>query len=69
MLKHTDILQKLTAEQKIALAASLKSLTEPQYAAVGIPALRYSGTHRANAAAGYPLPSFSARRCMKGASR
>lgn len=60
MLKHTDILQKLTAEQKIALTASLKSLTEPQYAAAGIPALRYSGTHRANAAAGYPLPSFSA---------
>ena len=60
MLKHTDILNKLTVEQKIALAASLKSLTEPQYAAAGIPLLHYSGTHRANAAAGYPLPPFSA---------
>ena len=60
MLKHTEILKKLTVEQKIALASSLKSLTEAQYAAAGIPLLHYSGTHRANAAAGYPLPAFSA---------
>ena len=37
MLKHADIIEKLTAEQKTALAASLDALSDPRLQEAGIP--------------------------------
>ena len=59
-MKYEEIIAKLTDEQKLSLAASLKSLADPAFAEAGIPALRYIGPHRANARCGYVLPSYAA---------
>ena len=60
MIKHREIIEKLTLEQKTALLASLKALANPEYAEAGIPCVRYSGSGRMNARCGNPLPSFAA---------
>ena len=60
MLKHIEIIQKMTDEQKLALAASVKSLALPEYAALGIPGVRHSGPNRVNAAMGNEFPPFQA---------
>ena len=57
MLKHDDILRQLTAEQKLALAASVGALEESQYSAMGIPRV-HAGRMEEGAAEG--LPTFSA---------
>ena len=60
MLKHIEIIQKMTDEQKLALAASVKSLALPEYAALGIPGVRHSGPNRVNAAMRNEFPPFQA---------
>ncbi len=60
MLKNEAIIQKLTTEQKISLAASLKTLSSPDFKAEGIPAVRYTGPKRINASCRFALPSFNA---------
>ena len=58
MMKYREIVEQLTTEQKLALAASLKSLASQDLAAAGVPQVRYSGPHRMNARCGYALPSY-----------
>lgn len=60
MIKYKDIIDRLTDEQKLALAASLKSLALPEFAAYGIPALHHAGPHRLNASLGNLFPPYSA---------
>ena len=59
-MKNREIVEQLTTEQKLTLAASVKALAEGDFSAVGIPAFRYSGPHRMNARCGNVLPSFAA---------
>ena len=60
-MKNREIVEQLTTEQKLTLAASVKALAEGDFSAVGIPAFRYSGPHRMNARCGNVLPSFAAQ--------
>lgn len=58
MIQYKDIIDRLTDEQKLALAASLKSLALPEFAAYGIPALHHAGPHRLNASMGGLFPPY-----------
>lgn len=60
MIKHIDIIQKMSDDQKLALAASLKALALPEFAALGIPCVRHSGPNRVNAAMGHVFPPYVA---------
>ena len=42
MLKHTEILNKMSAKQKISLVADIHYLADDEYAALGIPRLKFA---------------------------
>ena len=56
MAQYKKILDQLTDEQKLVIAASLKTLALPEYAVFGIPSLRYSDFDKLNASYGGIFP-------------
>ncbi|MGN0813804.1 MAG: glycoside hydrolase family 3 C-terminal domain-containing protein [Candidatus Coproplasma sp.] len=60
MLKHREIIEKLTTDQKLRLIASLSALSSPEFEGTGIPFVRFSDLPSLNAKNRYAFPAFSA---------
>ena len=62
MLKHTIFLEKLTAKQKISLAANINRLADDEYADIGIPRVKFSTLEEIFARGGDGLTPYSVAR-------